>query len=107
MNETLTEREELLAAAGWSRCENPSANVLFTSFPGQSCWTLEDGSRGDYRVYVVDSGYALEISHGSASPPSLLRFPCFESEIDFRPAFERLQKFMESGVFILEPGTSD
>ena len=106
MNETLTEREELLTRAGWSRCEKPGANVFPTTFPDQSCWTLDDEARSAYRVFVVDCGYALEISHGSACAPSLLRFPCFSEEIDFRPAFARLCRFIEEGIFVFETESS-
>jgi hypothetical protein len=103
VNPALTDREELLARAGWSRCERPDAAIFPTSFPGQSCWTLDEPAFRAYRVFVVESGYALEITHGAVSPTSVLQFPCFSRDIDFRPAFSRLQRFIDEGVFEMEP----
>ncbi len=102
VNKTPISREELLAQAGWSRCENPAPGVFPTSFPGQSCWTHDKDPEDRYRVFVVDSGYALEISHGAACPPSLLRFVCRDQEADFQPAFNRLQSFIRTGHFEAE-----
>lgn len=99
----MKETEKILLDNGLTG--NP--NTFFNSFSGEFMdierWSnqvtepIDRNIIGRYEgINPTEAGFELWFSHGRLADPSVLRFPRYGTEPDFRRAFNRLMNFIEA-----------
>lgn len=105
-----TETRRILLENGFTR--NP--NTFFNCFSGEYMkierWNNQvtkpnnKSALGWYEgINPTDTGFELWFSHGRLDDPSVLRFPKYATELDYKGAFDRLMNFIKAN-YEYEPG---
>lgn len=113
----LDHSSDLLQKAGFARCPNP---LHLSSPKGQAERTPDqsefEGSRGWYQAcpkrqilysttFTTEYGFAIVVENGQLCGPSIIRFPKYLGENNFKKAFERMVDFVEkAGEESISPG---